>query len=140
MEDDQSLGSNSSSPLRGDKDSTTDPQQISIDSNKRKINETARSTEPIDVKRIKENYRLLATDRTIIVDAAPAAVTITLPKVATMANRTLEFKKIDSTANAMKVEPNFPETIDGAASVSKTSQYDCLRIKADKKSNVWWVV
>lgn len=125
---------------QGFKDGRVDPNQVDIQENKRAVKKVEKQSEPLDIRRVKEDYRITNSDRVVVVDASPAAVTITLPKAATMINRTLEFKKIDSTANAMKIESNFPEQIDGAASVSTTTQYAIFRLKADAKGKCWLVL
>jgi len=62
----------------------------------------------------------------IYVDATSAAVTITLPKVAKNESLTYYIKKIDSSVNAVTIDGNGSETIDGATTQSLPNQYDSI--------------
>jgi hypothetical protein len=71
-----------------------------------------------------------ATDDVVLVDAAAAAVTVTLP--AASAGRAITVKRIDSViANAVTVATPGAETIDGAASATLPAQYDVVRLVSD---------
>jgi len=77
------------------------------------------------------NYTVLTTDRNalILVDATAGAVTIALPAAATAGNGfVVTIKKIDSSANAVTIDPNSTETLDGATTYSTTTQYDSVEI------------
>jgi hypothetical protein len=66
-----------------------------------------------------------------LVDATAAAVTITLPKAQEYKGRPFYIKKVDASANAVTVEGDGSETIDGAANVSLASQWDGVRVVSD---------
>jgi hypothetical protein len=68
-------------------------------------------------------YTLTDADDVILVDATSGAVTITLHAVATAKRKPYYFKKIDAGGNAMVLEPDGAETVDGAANISVTVQY-----------------
>lgn len=78
------------------------------------------------------NYTVLAGDWTILADAsATATVQVTLISAATYPWRVLNVKKIDSSANTVKVLPDGSETIDGAANKTTTTQYAVFRMQSD---------
>ena len=72
----------------------------------------------------------------ITVDASGGAVTVNLPTVANWSNKVIRIKKIDSSANAVTINANGTETIDGAASQSLAAQYDSINITSDGV-NAW---
>lgn len=62
-------------------------------------------------------------------NATSAAIIATLPSAATAGNGfKVAFKKTDSSANAVTLTPNGSDTIDGAASLSLTTQYSSVVI------------
>jgi len=79
------------------------------------------------------DYTVTDTDgeSVILVDASSAAVTITLPTAADNSGRVLHIKKTDSSSNAVTVDGEGSETIDGATTQVITSQYDDVRIVCD---------
>lgn len=64
----------------------------------------------------------------LMVDASGGAVTVQLPAVASSFGRLLIIKKTDASVNAVTVDPNGAETIDGAASFSLPTQHDVVVI------------
>lgn len=56
---------------------------------------------------------------------------MTLPAVADSAGRTIEVKKIDSSANAVTVDGNGAEEIDGETTQIIIAQYDAMLILCD---------
>lgn len=80
------------------------------------------------------DYTILETDRDklVTVDASSAGVTITLVAAATAgAGFRLSIKKTDSSANAVTVDGNSSETIDGAATYLLYNQYDAIDLVCD---------
>jgi hypothetical protein len=80
------------------------------------------------------NYTVAETDRDklILVDASSGAVTISLLAAATAGNGFREaIKKIDNSANAVIVDGNLSETIDGATTSSISTQYDSENLICD---------
>lgn len=67
-------------------------------------------------------------DHTILVDASGGPVTVTLPAKANLIGHVLNIKKIDSSANAVTIDGNSSETIDGATTVVFSTQYQCYTI------------
>lgn len=77
------------------------------------------------------DYTTVATDEVILVDASGAARTITLIAAASVAGRVLRIKKIDSSTNAVTIDGNSDETIDGAATYKLVHQYHHIEIISD---------
>lgn len=69
------------------------------------------------------SYTITDDDDVVLVDCTSAGVTINLHAVATARQKPYYFKKIDSTGNAMTLDANSTETIDGAATQSTSTQY-----------------
>lgn len=78
----------------------------------------------------------LAGDDVILVDATSGAVTLTLPPAA--AAQEMGIKKIDVSGNAVTVDGDSAETIDGSTTVVLPSQYDAIRIASD--GTTWWIL
>lgn len=93
---------------------------------------------PISATAKTGNYTVADSDYCVTVDCTGAARTMTLPPVTGRAGRILVFKKIDASANAMILDGTGAETIDGAATLSKTTQWDAVRIICD--GSKWFVI
>jgi hypothetical protein len=79
-------------------------------------------------------YTIVAGDlgKVINVDATAGAVTLTLTAAATMADGFWCYvRKADSSANAITVDPNAAETINGGANLSVTTQFEMRLIVCD---------
>lgn len=75
----------------------------------------------------------------VLVDATSAAVTITLAAAATQSsNRSITVKKTDSSGNAVTIDGNGAELIDGAATQSLASQYNFKTMASD--GTAWHVI
>ncbi len=77
-------------------------------------------------------------DETILVDATAAARTITLPAAAGKLGWIYNIKKVDSSANAVVIDGNASETIDGELTFSLTVQYMSLTIVSDGSN--WHII
>jgi hypothetical protein len=78
-------------------------------------------------------------DETIIpCDASSAAFTVTLPAASTMTGKQLKIIKTDSTLNAVTIDGNASETINGATTTTINTQYECLTIACD--SSGWSII
>lgn len=64
-------------------------------------------------------------------DATTAAFTATLPAALGFKGRTILVKKTDASANAVTVDGNASETIDGAATASLAARYDSALMLSD---------
>lgn len=92
---------------------------------------------PITVKTAA--YTVGQADRVILVDASGGPITISLPSIASGYDGAFyEFKKIDSTANAVTITANGTQTIEGVASVSLSAQYASSRLCASNAKLTWY--
>ena len=79
-------------------------------------------------------YTIVAGDlgKVINVDATAGAVTLTLTAAATMADGFWCYvRKADSSVNVVTIDPNAAETINGAATLALSTQYDMRLIVCD---------
>ena len=76
-------------------------------------------------------YTLTAGDFVVLADATSAGFTLTLPTAASITGRLYHIKKIDASANAVVIDGNAAETIDGAATVSISAQNQSYHIISD---------
>jgi len=83
------------------------------------------------LKTVIANYTMTWADETILADASGGAITVTLPDPASYPNYEIMIKKIDSSTNAVTVTPHGTETIDGASSLTLSSQNDAKRLRSD---------
>ncbi len=77
------------------------------------------------------SYTATISDSVLLGDASGGAFTFTLPTAVGIAGREYVFKKIDSSANAVTIDGDGTETIDGATTYDLTSQYQFIRIVSD---------
>jgi hypothetical protein len=83
-------------------------------------------------------YTATGTDRVIPCSASGGAWTLTLPAAASHAGRMYTFIKTDSTFNAVTLDGNASETIDGATTKKLCTQYDTRTIVSDGSN--WFTV
>lgn len=83
-------------------------------------------------------YTATLDDYLILCDATTAAFTVTLPAASTSGGVAFAIKKIDSTANAVTVDANASELIDGATTKTLASQYASYWIICD--GSQWSIV
>ena len=87
---------------------------------------------------------ILFTDWTILADATGGAVTISLPTAAaaydsdTGQGYYFNIKKIDSSANAVTIDPAGVETIDGNTTLDIIFQYDNCQFQSNGSS--WFII
>ena len=67
----------------------------------------------------------------MLADAAGGAVTVTLPAASTVTGQTFHVKKIDATANAVTLDGNGAETIDGASTKATTTQWASYSVQSN---------
>lgn len=82
------------------------------------------------------NYTATVHDTTILCDATAGAVTVALPAASTMTGRTLNVKKIDASANAVTIDPNGAELVDGASTKDTTTQW--VNIPVVSNGTAWF--
>lgn len=83
-------------------------------------------------------YTVLDTDGLILADATSGAITVNLPTAVGRLNRRIQVKKIDASGNAVTIDANGSETIDGSLTEVISSQYDAPRMKSD--GTTWWII
>ena len=76
-------------------------------------------------------YTALSTDYTILCDATSGTITINLPAAASHSGRIFNVKKSDSSVNAVTIDGNASETIDGSTTQVLSVQYHALTIQSD---------
>ena len=74
----------------------------------------------------------------IIADATGGAITMTLPPAALLSGRIYVFKRINSGANAVIVDPSGAETIDGAATYTLSAQWNSVTIMSN--GTAWFII
>lgn len=89
------------------------------------------------VKTVTAAYTLTFEDFAIHADATGGAFTVTLLPAADARGRDYTIKKIDATAN-VTVAADGSETIDGAASVTLSTQWQAVTVRSN--GTAWFVV
>lgn len=83
------------------------------------------------------NYTLAATDSIVLVNASGGTVTVTLPD-AGASTRQYSVKKLDSSGNAVTVQPAGGQTIDDGPSATLNPQYASITVVSD--GNNWFIL
>lgn len=87
---------------------------------------------------ITASYTATTSDSVILANATSGAITIALPQALTCESKRFTFKKTDVSANAVIIDADGAETIDGVATVSLPAQYDGVEIVS--QGGAWWIV
>lgn len=84
-------------------------------------------------------YTATAADRTILADATSGAFDIDLPAAASHSGRIYTIKKVDASGNAVSIDPNGTELIDGTStSLAISTQWATRTIQSNGTS--WFVI
>lgn len=83
-------------------------------------------------------YTATSSDHVILCNASGGAFTITLPAASGVLGIIYHIKKTDSSGNAVTVDGNGSETIDGATTASLTAQYESIMIVCDGSN--WHII
>ena len=83
-------------------------------------------------------YTATGDESVILCDATSAAFTVTLPAAASFTNKHYRIKKTDSSANAVTIDGNSSETIDGSTTLILHDQSDCVTIVSDGSN--WQII
>jgi hypothetical protein len=81
---------------------------------------------------------VVSGDYLIVADAAGGAITMTLPPAALVPGRIYTFKRINSGANAVVIDPSGAETIDGAATYTLSAQWNSVTIM--NNGIAWFII
>lgn len=83
-------------------------------------------------------YTMTLNDSVILVDATSGAVTVTLKPARECEGKRVTIKKTDASANAVTIDGDGSETIDGAATKSLATQYKAYELVS--YNGAWWIV
>lgn len=83
-------------------------------------------------------YTAVVADDVILCNATGGAMTVNLPAASGKAGKKLTIKKTDVSANAVTIDGNASETIDGATTQSIGSQWEAVTIVCDGTN--WQIV
>ncbi len=81
---------------------------------------------------------LTRSHRTILCNATAAAFTVTLPASANSKYQIYEIKKTNSSGNAVTIDANASETIDGDLTKALNLQNESITIQCDGTS--WYII
>jgi hypothetical protein len=81
---------------------------------------------------------VVSGDYLIIADATGGAITMALPPAALVPGRIYAFKRVNSGANAVVVDPSGAETIDGAATYTLSAQWNSVTIMSN--GTAWFII
>ncbi len=81
---------------------------------------------------------VVSGDYLIVADATGGAITMTLPPAAIVPGRIYTFKRINSGANAVVIDPSGAETIDGAATYTLSAQWNSVTIM--NNGIAWFII
>ena len=114
-----------------------DPQSVLLAKAVQQVQERA-ILHPVEAVSVTATYTVLDGDLLILANATSGAFTVNLPTAAGREGRRIIVKKTDSSANAVTVDGFGSETIDGATTVSLTTQ-NALREMVSDNTN-WRVL
>lgn len=83
-------------------------------------------------------YTMLPEDDAVLCDASGGAFTVTLKTAVSMSGRSVWIKKTDSSGNAVTLDGDGSETIDGSTTQVISSQHVTLSIYSD--GTQWWII
>lgn len=89
-------------------------------------------------KTVTTTYTAQRDDHTILANATSAAFTISLPPVSTKSYPYVVIKKTDSSTNAVTIDANGSETIDGGTSLTLFRQWEWVILHANESR--WHVI
>jgi hypothetical protein len=88
-------------------------------------------------RRVTATEAVQPSDDILLVDTTSGNVTLTLPLAATVRGQWYEVKKLVA-ANTVTLDPAGGETIEGAATLAWTAQYQAYTVYSD--GTEWWIV
>ncbi len=105
------------------------------------VNRTSDTTDYLlkpRVASISADYTASDLDSVVLVDATSAGITVTLPDATVVSGKNITIKKTDASANAVTVDGNGSQKIDGATTASLASQNKYISIVSDGTN--WHIV
>ena len=91
------------------------------------------------IKTKTSDYSLTVSDSIILVDATSGVVTITLPLASSAMGRQYTVKKLNASANSVKIISSGSDVIDGQTEVDLFSRYQYILLASDGTTN-WNIV
>jgi len=85
-----------------------------------------------------EDYAATEDDEVLLCDASGSQMTISIPAADAVPGKFYYIKKIDSSNNAIIIDPDGTETLDDQETISIAVQYECLKIVSD--GTEWWII
>lgn len=92
----------------------------------------------LNVTTITSNATLTTSQTVVLCDASSGAITVTLPAASGNDGRHYHIKKIDSSGNAVTIDGNGSETIDGETTQAIAVQYNSIQLVCD--GSVWHIL
>lgn len=83
-------------------------------------------------------YAVVDDDYLILCDASSNAITVALPSASSKEGRELTIKKVDATGNAVTIDGDASENIDGSSSASISSQYESVTLISNGSD--WYII
>jgi hypothetical protein len=83
------------------------------------------------IRSVTASFTIDRTDRTVLCNATGGAITATLPPAAACKGFPVTIKKTDASGNAVTVDGNASETIDGAANYPLAAQWNSVTVQSD---------
>ena len=91
------------------------------------------------IKLVTSSYPIVERDYTILCDATSGPLTVTLPAAGGVFNgHVINIKKVDSTVNAVIIDADGSDTIDGSATVSTDVQWTTITVQAN--GSAWYII
>ena len=98
----------------------------------------ANSGGAIDVATVTTSTTLTTSNDVVLVNASSNAVTITLPAASAKTGQRYDIKKIDGSTNAVTVDANDSETIDGATTQVLNIEYETMTLISN--GTAWYIL
>ena len=83
-------------------------------------------------------YTVEFEDGLILADSTGGALTVTLPLAATMTGRVVTVKRVNGGGNNVTIARSGSDTLDGATSLTLSSQYQSYTLQSDGSAG-WWI-
>jgi len=93
---------------------------------------------PVAISTKTGNYTVMTSDNVLLGDATGGAILFTLPTAASAAGQVFFFKKIDASLNAVTIQANGIELIDGLNTLVINSQFVSATLVSD--GTQWWIL
>ena len=95
---------------------------------------SSRTRNPLSLAKVSTTttpYTATSADDVILIDATAGAKTVNLPAAAGASEKVYIIKKTDSSFNAVTIDPNASETIDGSTTTTINTQFESITIQSD---------